>query len=234
MSGLTLLPAVDVAGGRASQVVEGPTDAWAAAMRWVREGAAWIHLVDLDRAFGRGDNAVLLEDLVRRLPVPVQLSGGIADLPTLDWALGTGAARVVLAAAALADREMVSRAVADHGDRVVVAVDVRDGRVVSRGTDLDLGPVGELLRDHPVSGPAVRHLLVADASRDGTRTGSDLDLFAQVADLVQARVIASGGVSSLTDLQALARLHPRVGEVVLGSALYHSAFTLEQALEVCR
>lgn len=217
MTRLTLLPAVDVAGGRASQVVEGSADVEAAAMRWVRSGARWIHLVDLDRAFARGDNSALLAGLVSRIPVPVQLSGGIADLPTLEWALGTGAARAVLASAALA-----------------VAVDVRNGRVVSRGTELDLGPLEEVLPEHPVSGPQVRRVLVADASRDGTRTGSDLGLFARVAEHVQGQVTASGGVSSLADLQALAQLHPRVTGVVLGSALYHSAFTVEQALEVCR
>lgn len=234
MTRLTLLPAVDVAGGRASQVVEGSADVEAAAMRWVRSGARWIHLVDLDRAFARGDNSALLAGLVSRIPVPVQLSGGIADLPTLEWALGTGAARAVLASAALADPALVSRAVAAHGERVVVAVDVRDGRVVSRGTELDLGPLEEVLPEHPVSGPQVRRVLVADASRDGTRTGSDLGLFARVAEHVQGQVTASGGVSSLADLQALAQLHPRVTGVVLGSALYHSAFTVEQALEVCR
>jgi phosphoribosylformimino-5-aminoimidazole carboxamide ribonucleotide (ProFAR) isomerase len=152
----------------------------------------------------------------------------------LDWALGTGAARAVLASSALADPDLVARAIAGHGERVVVAVDVRDGRVVSRGTEQDLGPLEEVLSWHPVSGSQVRRVLVADASRDGTRTGSDLGLFARVAQQVQGQVTASGGVSSLADLRALAQLHPRVTAVVLGSALYHSAFTVEQALEVCR
>lgn len=175
----------------------------------------------------------MLADLVRRLPVPVQISGGITDLPTLEQALGTGAARAVLASSALADPALVATAVSTYGDRVVVAVDVRDDRVVSRGTEHDLGPLDDVLRDHPVAGPEAT-VLVADAGRDGTRAGSDLALFARVAAQVRGPVIASGGVSSLADLEALAQVHPRVTGVVLGSALYHSSFTFEQALEVCR
>lgn len=246
MTRLTLLPAVDIAGGRAAQVVTGTPGAGVTGttgaapaddpvevvQRWVDAGATWIHLVDLDRAFGRGHNRALLEDLVHRIPVPVQLSGGIADEATLSWALGTGAARAVLASSVLAEPDLVSRAVAEHGERVVVAVDVRAGRVVSRGTDLDLGPVDAVLGDHPVR--AARQVLVADASRDGTRAGSDLRLFADVAELVTGDVVASGGVASLDDLRALAGLHPRVRSAVLGAALYHGAFTLQEALEVCR
>lgn len=229
---LTLLPAVDIAGGRAAQVVAGSGDPHAAVQRWLDAGAGWIHLVDLDLAFGRGENRELLAELVHHIPVPVQLSGGIADEATLHRALDTGAARAVLASSALADPDLVARAVAEHGERVVVAVDVRGDRVVSRGTDLDLGPLEEVLREHPVRD--ARQVLVADASRDGTRAGSDLDLFAEVAGHVTGEVIASGGVASLDDLRALATLHPRVRAAVLGSALYHGAFTLEEALEVCQ
>lgn len=233
MTGLTLLPAVDIADGRAAQVVsDGTVDPAAVTQRWVDAGARWIHLVDLDRAFGRGDNRELLEELVRRIPVPVQLSGGIADEESLDWALGTGATRAVLASSTLADPALVSRLLARHGDRVVVAVDVRDRQVVSRGTTLDLGPVAEVLRDHPVR--EARQVLVADASRDGTRAGSDLHLFAEVADLVTGEVVASGGVATIHDLRALAGVHPRVRSAVLGAALYHGVFTLEEALAVCR
>lgn len=250
MSTLTLLPAVDIAGGRAAQVVpRGDAHAAPAAhgmpvapivdddpleavRRWVDAGASWIHLVDLDRAFGRGDNRDLLEELVRGIPVPVQLSGGITGEEAVDWALGTGAARVVVASSALADPALVSRLVTAHGERVVLAVDVRAGHVVSRGTTLDLGPVGQVLREHPVRD--ARQVLVADASRDGTRAGSDLQLFAEVADQLSGEVIASGGVATLADLRALTQVHPRVRSAVLGAALYHGAFRLEEALEVCR
>lgn len=233
---LTLLPAVDVAAGRAAQVVGGgPDDPGEVARGWIAQGATWLHLVDLDRAFGRGDNADLLARLVEELPVPVQLSGGLADEGSIAWALGTGARRVVLASSVLADPGLVERLVAEHGDRVVVAVDVRDGQVVSRGTALDLGPVDDVLAGHPVAGRGVSHVLVADAGRDGSRRGSDVGLFARVAGLVHAEVTASGGVAGLDDLRALAALSGEgVSGAVLGAALYHGAFSLAEAQEVCR
>lgn len=236
MTRLTLLPAVDIAGGRAAQVVgDGPDDPHEVARGWVAQGAAGVHLVDLDRAFGRGQNADLLARLVEELPIPVQLSGGLADAESIAWALSTGAWRVVLASSVLADPGLVEQVVAEHGDRVVVAVDVREGRVVSRGTDLDLGPVEEVLRTHPVAGPGLSHVLVADAGRDGSLRGSDVGLFGRVAVLVEAEVIASGGASSLADLRALADLSDvGVTGAVLGAALYHGAFSLAEALEVCR
>lgn len=232
---LTVLAAVDVAAGRAAQAVGGgDDDPWSVASGWVRQGAPWIHLVDLDRAFGRGDNADLLAEIVDRLPVPVQLSGGLADEAALDWAASTGAARVVLASGALADPGLVHDALARHGRRLVVAMDVRDGVVVSRGTPLELGPVREVLAANPALRQAA-YVLVADASRDGTRDGADLDLFGEVAGLLAAEVIASGGVASVEDLRGLAALSGLgVRHVVLGSALYHGAVDLRQALEVCR
>ncbi|WP_181009989.1 HisA/HisF-related TIM barrel protein [Ornithinimicrobium sufpigmenti] len=233
---LTLLPAVDVAAGRAAQVVDGGTDdPFRVAMGWVERGAQWIHLVDLDRAFGRGDNADLLEELVTRLPVPVQLSGGLGTAASIEWAAGTQAARLVLASSTLGDADLLVSAVERHGrDRVVAAVDVRQGRVVSRGTGLDLGPVHEVLPGHPVLGLTSR-MLVADAARDGSRQGSDVTLFAEIAALGQTEVTASGGVAKLADLRALRALTGQgVTEAVLGAALYHDEFTLEQALEVCR
>lgn len=233
---LTLLPAVDIAAGRAAQVVDGTTDdPYRVAMSWVEQGAQWIHLVDLDRAFGRGDNAALLEDLVTRVPVPVQLSGGLAGVESIDWAARTGAERLVLAGSTLGVPDLLAGVVERHGrERVVAAVDVREGRVVSRGTQVDLGPARAVLPGHPVLGLTAR-LLVADAARDGSRQGSDVALFAEIAALSTARVIASGGAAGLADLRALRALTNRgVTEAVLGAALYHATFTLEQALEVCR
>lgn len=232
---LTLLPAVDVADGRAAQVVDGSTsDPLEVALRWVGHGAAWIHLVDLDLAFGRGDNAALLARLVERIPVPVQLSGGLADEESVRWAASTGADRIVLASAVTARSDTLARLLAEHGARLVPAVDVRDGQVVSRGTDLDLGPVAEVVRDTPALAEAPR-VLVADASRDGTRTGADVELFAGLARLLGGEVVASGGVATLEDVRRLRTLTPHgVTEAVVGSALYHAAFPLEQALEVAR
>lgn len=233
---LTLLPAVDVAGGRAAQVPGGaPDDPAVVAQAWVDQGADWVHLVDLDRAHGRGAAPDLLADLVERIPVPVQLSGGIADLDSLDWAAGTGADRVVLSSTALADPELVARAHQLLGERLVVAIDVRHGEVVSRGTDLRLGPVPQVIARHPLLLHGVEHVLVADASRDGRRTGADLHLFAAVAGLVAADVTASGGVASLDDLRALRGLAGLgLTHAVLGAALHEGAFTLAEALEVCR
>lgn len=233
---LTLLPAVDIAGGRAAQVVDGGSDEpYRVAMSWVEQGAQWIHLVDLDRAFGRGENTALLEDLVTRVPVPVQLSGGLGTAESIAWAAGTDAERLVLASSTLADPDLIAQVVRRHGHRrVVAAVDLREGRVVSRGTQLDLGPAAQVLPNHPALALTDR-LLVADAARDGSRQGSDVELFATIAALGSAEVVASGGVAELDDLHALRGLTDRgVTEAVLGAALYHDAFTLEQALEVCR
>ncbi|SOC54844.1 HisA/HisF-related TIM barrel protein [Ornithinimicrobium cerasi] len=237
---LTLLPAVDVAAGRAAQVVDAEGDRGSTAdphdvvSRWVSAGAGWVHLVDLDRAFGRGDNAALMADMVSRCPVRVQLSGGLADEAAVEEALATGADRVVLASALLADPAALGRLVERHGDRVVPAVDVREGLVVSRGTSLTLGPVADVLRATPVLREAPL-LLVADASRDGTSAGADLDLFTGVAGTAGVDVVASGGIATLDDVRALRGLTSvGVAGVVLGAALYHGAFTLAEALEVAR
>ncbi|WP_022925549.1 HisA/HisF-related TIM barrel protein [Serinicoccus marinus] len=230
---LSLLPAVDVAGGRATQVRAGHADAPAAvAAAMVDQGATMLHLVDLDRAFGRGGDPDLMTELLDGIPVPVQLSGGIATEADVRWAAGTRARRVVLASSALADPALVESAAAALGERLVVAVDVRDGQVVARGTPLVLGPPEHVLADHPVLRDGGVRVLVADASRDGRRTGADLDLFASVAALVGSPVTASGGVADLEDVVRL-RESPAVDELVLGAALHEGAFTLTDALEVC-
>lgn len=235
MSGaLMLLPAVDIAGGRASQVV-GDSDHEPArvAAGWVAAGAQWLHLVDLDRAFGRGDNAALLADLVAAQPVPVQLSGGIDHDVALEAALATGATRINLASTALRDPGWVRGVVREHGERIAVGLDVRGGEVVARGTDARLGLLDDVLAD--LQGAGASSFVVADATRDGTRHGADTALFRYVAERVDGQVIASGGVASLEDLIGLRAL-VRIGVrgVVLGSALYHGAFTLDEALVVAR
>lgn len=235
MSGaLTLLPAVDIAGGRASQVVgDSDNEPERVAAGWVAAGARWLHLVDLDRAFGRGDNAALLADLVASQPVPVQLSGGIDDDSALGVALATDATRVNLASTALRDPGWVRDVVREHGERIAVGLDVRGGEVVARGTDARLGLLDDVLAD--LQGAGARNYVVADATRDGTRHGADTALFRHVAERVDGQVIASGGVASLEDLIGLRAL-VRIGVrgVVLGSALYHGAFTLDEALTVAR
>lgn len=231
-SALTLLPAVDISGGRASQVVgDGEDDPAQVAARWVAEGAEWLHLVDLDRAFGRGENAALIAELVATHDVPVQVSGGIADEASLAVALGSAAARVNLASSALRDRGWVKEVVSEHAERIAVGIDVQAGEVVARGTDIRLGSLDDVLAD--LDGIGCRTYVVADASRDGSLHGADTDLFRHVAERVEGQVIASGGVASIEDLRRL-RLLADVGVsgVVLGAALYHGAFTLADALDV--
>lgn len=221
-----LLPAVDVAGGRAAQVVQGDDDPRAAAHRWVAQGADWVHLVDLDRAFGRGQNGTLLSAIIRDLSVPVQLSGGIRDQAGLDAALETDARRVVLSCAALADLDWVSRLLAEHGDRIAVGVDVDRGELVARGTSQRWGPIARAL-------PGIAALqadcyVVADASRDGARSGVDTALFTGVATALGGHVVASGGVASSADLVSLAAI-PGVTGAVLGASLYSGDVDLRQA-----
>lgn len=229
---LTLLPAVDISGGRASQVVgDGDDDPARVAARWVADGAPWVHLVDLDRAFGRGENAALIAEIAAAQAVPVQVSGGIADEASLAIALATAAARVNLASSALRDRGWVGEVVREHAERIAVGIDVRAGEVVSRGSDIRLGLLDEVLAD--LDGIGCRTYVVADASRDGSLHGADTDLFRHVAERVEGQVIASGGVASLDDLRRLRTLSDvGVGGVVLGAALYHGAFTLAEALDV--
>lgn len=234
MTALTLLPALDVAAGRAAQLgAVDQDDPHGVAQGWVRAGATWLHVVDLDRAHRRGDNAELLDALVGAVSVPVQVSGGIEDQEGMDWALATGAARVNLASTALRDPDWVRHAVQRHAGRIAVGIDVRGDEVVARGTQVRVGSLDDVLPR--LSGMRDVTFVVADASRDGRRTGADVDLFREVAQRVAGPVIASGGVRDLDDIRALRALTgDGVCGVVLGSALYHGAFTLAQAMDAAR
>jgi 1-(5-phosphoribosyl)-5-[(5-phosphoribosylamino)methylideneamino] imidazole-4-carboxamide isomerase/N-(5'phosphoribosyl)anthranilate isomerase len=235
---LTLLPAVDVADGQAVRLVQGEAgtqtsygDPLAAALDFQRDGAGWIHLVDLDAAFGRGSNADLLAGVVRRLDVAVELSGGIRDDDSLRAALATGAARVNLGTAALEDPAWCDRVVAEYGDRVAVGLDVRGTTLAARGWTRDGGDLYEVLERLDRAGCA--RYVVTDVRRDGTLTGPNLDLLRDVCARTAAPVVASGGVSTLDDLAALADLEPLgVEGVIAGKALYAGAFTVAQALAV--
>jgi phosphoribosyl isomerase A len=233
---LTLLPAVDVAGGRAVRLVQGAAgtetaygDPTRAALAWQRDGAEWIHLVDLDAAFGRGSNAELLAGVVRRLDVAVELSGGIRDDESLKAALGTGAARVNLGTAALEDPDWCDHVCATYGDRVAVGLDVRGETLAARGWVSEGGNLFEVLDRLERAGCA--RYVVTDVLRDGTLTGPNLTLLLQVCERTNRPVIASGGVSKLDDLRQLAALEPAgVEGVIVGKALYARAFTIPQAL----
>ncbi|WHT17809.1 bifunctional 1-(5-phosphoribosyl)-5-((5-phosphoribosylamino)methylideneamino)imidazole-4-carboxamide isomerase/phosphoribosylanthranilate isomerase PriA [Crossiella sp. CA-258035] len=240
----TLLPAVDVAEGKAVRLVQGEAgtetsygDPWEAALAWQDGGAEWIHLVDLDAAFGRGSNRELLAGVVERLDVKVELSGGIRDDDSLKAALATGCARVNLGTAALEDPAWCARAIAEHGEKIAVGLDVRiteaGHRVAARGWTTDGGDLWEVLARLDRDG--CPRYVVTDVSKDGTLKGPNLDLLREVCARTDAPVIASGGVSSVADLVALAELGPLgVEGSIVGKALYAGAFTLPEALAAVR
>jgi phosphoribosyl isomerase A len=234
---LTLLPAVDVADGQAVRLVQGEAgtetgygDPMEAALAWQRAGADWIHLVDLDAAFGRGSNAQLLGDVVSRLDLNVELSGGIRDDASLAAALATGCTRVNIGTAALEDPDWVRSVIARHGDQIAVGLDVRGTRLAARGWTSEGGDLYETLDRLNADGCA--RYVVTDVTKDGTLRGPNLDLLRDVCARTSRPVVASGGVSSLADLEAIAGLVPLGGEgAIVGKALYAGAFTLEEALE---
>jgi len=235
---LTLLPAVDVAGGQAVRLVQGAAgtetvhgDPLDAALAWQDDGAQWIHLVDLDAAFGRGSNADLLGSVVGRLDVAVELSGGIRDDASLAAALATGAARVNIGTAALEDPEWCDRVVSQYGDRVAIGLDVRGRTLSARGWTRDGGDLFEVLERLNKAGCA--RYVVTDILKDGMMQGPNLQLLRDVCAHTDAPVIASGGVSTLDDLRALAPLErDGVEGVITGKALYAGAFTVAEALAV--
>jgi len=241
MTALTLLPAVDVTDGHAVQLVQGVAgsggqygDPLEAALAWQRAGASWIHLVDLDAAFGRGSNADLLADVVRKVDVQVEMSGGIRDDASLERALGTGCARVNIGTAALENPDWVRSVIGRHGERVAVGLDVRGTRLAARGWTAEGGELHETLDRLNAEGCA--RYVVTDVLKDGMLRGPNLALLRDVCARTSAPVVASGGVSHLGDLRAIAELVPLgVEGAIVGTALYEGAFTLEQALaEVSR
>ena len=233
---LVLLPAVDVADGAAVRLVQGEAgtetsygDPLEAALAWQRDGAEWIHLVDLDAAFGRGDNRALLAEVVRKLDVAVELSGGIRDDASLDAALATGAARVNLGTAALESPDWVRAAIARCGDKIAVGLDVRGTTLAARGWTQEGGDLWETLARLDADGCA--RYVVTDVHKDGTLTGPNLQLLRDVCARTDRPVIASGGVSSLDDLRAIGGLTDLgVEGAIVGKALYAGAFTLPEAL----
>lgn len=241
---LVLLPAVDVVEGRAVRLVQGQAgseteygSALDAAMTWQRDGAEWIHLVDLDAAFGRGSNRELLAEVVGTLDVAVELSGGIRDDESLAAALATGCARVNLGTAALENPQWCARVVAEHGDKVAVGLDVLidpslpggGHRLRGRGWETDGGDLWTVLDRLDAEGCS--RFVVTDVTKDGTLNGPNLELLSAVCERTDAPVIASGGVSSLDDLRAIATLTDvGVEGAIVGKALYAGRFTLPQAL----
>ena len=235
-STLVLLPAVDVADGQAVRLVQGEAgsetsygDPLAAALAWQSSGAEWIHLVDLDAAFGRGSNRDLLAEVVGRLDVAVELSGGIRDDESLRSALATGCARVNLGTAALEDPQWCAQVMAEHGEKIAVGLDVRGTTLAARGWTEDGGDLWQTLERLERDGCA--RYVVTDVTKDGTLRGPNLELLRMVCERTDKPVVASGGISSLRDLEQLgAMVEVGVEGAIVGKALYAGAFTLEQAL----
>lgn len=235
---LELLPAVDVQSGQAVRLVQGeagsetsygaPLDA---ALTFQEGGAQWLHLVDLDAAFGRGSNAALLAEVVAAVDMNVELSGGIRDDDSLAAALATGCRRVNLGTAALENPEWTAEILAEHGDRIAVGLDVRGTTLAARGWTREGGDLWETLERLDEAG--CQRYVVTDVTKDGTLRGPNVDLLRDVCSRTDAAVVASGGISSLEDLRVLRELVPAgVEGAIVGKALYAQAFTMGEALDV--
>jgi 1-(5-phosphoribosyl)-5-[(5-phosphoribosylamino)methylideneamino] imidazole-4-carboxamide isomerase/N-(5'phosphoribosyl)anthranilate isomerase len=236
---LELLPAVDVAEGKAVRLTQGalgtetnygdPVDA---AGDWAAQGAEWIHLVDLDAAFGRGENRALLRRVIEAVPtVKIELSGGIRDDASLDAALESGATRVNLGTAALEDPAWAASAIARYGDQVAVGLDVRGETLAARGWTQEGGNLWDVLARLEDAGCA--RYVVTDVTRDGMLTGPNVELLTSIATKTSKPVVASGGISSLDDIRVLRELVPQgVESAIVGKALYAGKFTLIQAIDV--
>ncbi len=238
--GLLLLPAVDVAGGKAVRLTQGeagtetsygnPIDA---AQEWFDQGAEWIHLVDLDAAFGRGNNQAVIRKVIKNTPrnVNIELSGGIRDDASLEAALSTGAKRINLGTAALENPEWAAHVIAEYGEAIAVGLDVRGTTLAARGWTQEGGDLWTVL-DRLEAAGCCRYV-VTDVTKDGTLKGPNLDLLREVASRTNRPVIASGGVANLDDIAALRELVPLgVEGAIVGKALYAKAFTLAAAIDV--
>lgn len=238
MNKLILLPAVDVSDGKAVRLVQGelgsetvygsPLDA---ALNFQEQGAEWIHLVDLDAAFGKGNNYSLLKEVVEKLDIKVELSGGIRNDESLNNALSTGAKRINLGTAALENPEWTKKVIKLHGDKIAIGLDVRGRTLAARGWTKDGGDLFETLKRLDEDNAA--RYVVTDVTKDGTLTGPNLDLLVEISQVTKKPLIASGGISKLEDLVKLKSLVSiGVEGAIVGKALYSKKFTLKQALEV--
>ncbi|MCI1643334.1 bifunctional 1-(5-phosphoribosyl)-5-((5-phosphoribosylamino)methylideneamino)imidazole-4-carboxamide isomerase/phosphoribosylanthranilate isomerase PriA [Bifidobacterium crudilactis] len=236
---LTLLPAVDVRDGKAVRLRQGESGSETdygspleAARTWLRSGAEWIHLVDLDAAFGTGDNRAELRSIVSELgdQVHIEMSGGVRDDDSLQAALDAGASRVNIGTAALENPEWTAKVIGRYGDRVAIGLDVRGHTLAARGWTREGGDLFETMK--ALDDVGCSRYVVTDVTRDGMMQGPNIDLLREVAERSEAKITASGGISTLDDLRAIAELNDLgVDSAILGKSLYAGAFTLEQALE---
>ncbi len=238
--GLELLPAIDVKDGKAVRLVQGELSAQSqygdpreVAQEFLAAGAEWIHLVDLDAAFGTGSNAALLEVVIKSVNLRVELSGGIRDDESLRRALATGCERVNLGTAALENPEWTAKVISEFGERIAVGLDVRGHTLAARGWTREGGDLFETIERLDRDGCS--RYIVTDVAKDGTLTGPNLDLLKEVCAATKKPIVASGGVSTLDDLVAIKSLRDiGVEGAIVGKALYAGAFTLGEAIEVCR
>ena len=241
---LELLPAVDITEGRAVQLAQGVAgservygDPVAAAMRWQNAGAEWLHLVDIDAAFGRGTNRELQAEIVGALDIQVEMSGGIRDDESLEAALATGCRRVNIGTAAIENPDWCARVIAEHGDRIAIGLDVRGRTLAARGWTSEGGDLYETLARLDAEGCA--RYVVTDVDKDGMLQGPNLQLLRDVCAATDRPVIASGGVTTLADVEALMGLVAVDGKggvegAIAGTALYEGRFTHEDALALTR
>ena len=237
---LVLLPAIDVVGGKAVRLTQGEAgsetsygEPVAAAETWVSQGAEWIHLVDLDAAFGRGDNRAVIRKVIKSVPkrVNIELSGGIRDDASLEAALATGAKRINLGTAALENPEWAAHVIAEYGEAIAVGLDVRGTTLAARGWTQEGGDLWTVMGRLEEAGCA--RYVVTDVTKDGTLRGPNVELLQQVMDFTDRPVIASGGIANLDDIAELRELVPHGLEgAIVGKALYAKAFTLVEALDV--
>lgn len=236
---LELLPAVDVASGMAVRLTQGEAGSEEsfghpakAAHDWIDAGAEWIHLVDLDAAFGRGSNKDVISEVISLAgKTKIELSGGIRDDASLEAAIELGATRVNLGTAALEDPQWTAKVIAQFGDKIAVGLDVRGTTLAARGWTKEGGELFEVLARLEDAG-CVRYV-VTDVTKDGTLKGPNLELLKSVMQRTAKPVVASGGISSLSDIENLHELvHLGLEGAILGKALYARKFTLQQALAI--
>lgn len=238
MKPLILLPAVDVSEGRAVRLVQGELGSETsygspleAALAWQEQGASWIHLVDLDAAFGKGNNKELLKEVTAKLDINVELSGGIRDDQSLESALATGAARINLGTAALEDPDWTAKVIAKYGDKIAIGLDVRGRKLAARGWTKEGGELIETLQRLDKDNAA--RYVVTDVTKDGTLQGPNVALLKEILNYTKKPVIASGGIAELTDVALLRQLTDiGVEGAIVGKALYAQKFTLRQALDI--
>lgn len=240
MKTLEILPAIDVKEGVAIRLVQGELDKQSKygdpleiAAEFVAAGASWIHLVDLDAAFGLGNNFEVLASVIKSVDIKIELSGGIRDDESLNRALSTGCTRINLGTAALEQPEWTESVIKKHGDKIAVGLDVRGRQLSARGWTKSGGDLFETITRLDKAG--VARYVLTDITRDGTLTGPNLELLKEVTSFSKTPIVASGGISSLSDIKTLTQLtNQGVEGVIIGKALYAGAFTLAQVLAIAK